>query len=287
MQTILLTFDVEDWFQVENFKAYIPLSSWSLRELRVERNVEILLQILADSPVQVNATFFVLGWIAKRCPSLVRKIHQQGHEVASHGFGHQLCYEQETAELLQDLVQSKELLENVIGAPVYGYRAPSFSISDETIQMVKKAKYLYDSSFNSYEGHGRYGSLTLPDKSQPDTPVYTLEDSFYEIPVSNLRLGQKIIPWAGGGYFRLLPSFLHQIGVRRILQKTKCYTFYMHPWEIDPNQPRMREVQPFFRFRHYVNLQKTECKLRKLIVTNKQSTFQTCHDFVSVFKEDS
>ncbi len=219
-KTILLTFDVEDWFQVENFKEYIPYSTWSSRELRVEKNTVELLNLLDDSPTTVQATFFVLGWIAERCPDLVREIHQRGHEVASHGIDHHLCYNQTPEELHLDLIKSKELLEDIIGSEVSGYRAPSFSITDEALNIVRKAGYLYDSSYNSYEGHGRYGSLNLPKTEKQDLPLYSLFPSFYEIPVSNLRLGSKVIPWGGGGYFRLLPSFLHRAGVKHILKAT-------------------------------------------------------------------
>ena len=279
-KTILLTFDVEDWFQVENFKEYIPYCTWPEREIRVEQNTIRLLDLLDDAPVPVRATFFVLGWIAQRYPELVREIQNRGHEVASHGFDHHLCYKQTPEELSRDLLKSKELLEKIIQEPVNGYRAPSFSITDETIIFVKEAGYLYDSSYNSYEGHGRYGQLTLPGTETVDQPLYALSTSFYEIPVSNLRLNNTIIPWGGGGYFRLLPSFLHRAGVQRILKKSNCYTFYMHPWEIDPEQPRVREASYFFRFRHYVNLSRAIQKLTRFIHCKKGHTFQTCTDYI-------
>ncbi len=279
-KTILLTFDVEDWFQVENFKDCIPFSAWSSSELRVEKNTLELLNLLDDCPNTVKATFFVLGWIAERCPDLVREIHQRGHEIASHGSDHHLCYRQSPEDLYQDLIESKKLLEDIIGSEIAGYRAPSFSITDESLSMVRKAGYLYDSSYNSYEGHGRYGSLTLP-KTEKDRPLYFLLPSFYEIPLSNLRLGSKIIPWGGGGYFRLLPSFLHRAGVRHILRQNGCYTFYMHPWEIDPGQPRVREAKASFRFRHYVNLKRAKDKLKKFVNDNCQHSFLTCREFIN------
>jgi len=280
-KTILLTFDVEDWFQVENFKEYIPYSSWDSRELRVKKNTIDLLDLLDSAPTQVQATFFVLGWVAERYPDLVREIQQRGHEVASHGCEHHLCYNQTPEELRQDLSKSKELLEDLIGVEVLGYRAPSFSITDEAIRIVQEVGYLYDSSYNSYGAHGRYGSLTLPKTQKEDLPLYALSSTFYEIPVSNLRIGKKIIPWGGGGYFRLLPSFLHRVGVKQILKQNKCYTFYMHPWEIDPGQPRVQEAKAFFRFRHYVNLHSTKKKLAKLVAANKEHTFLTCGEFIT------
>ena len=280
-KTILLTFDVEDWFQVENFKEYIPYSSWEDKELRVEKNTTELLDLLDDAPTQIQATFFVLGWIAERYPDLVREIHKRGHEVASHGFDHHLCYNQTPEELRQDLIKSKKLLEDLIGTEVTGYRAPSFSITDDVIKIVQNVGYLYDSSYNSYGGHGRYGSLTLPKEYKWDAPLQALSLDFYEIPVSNLRIADTVIPWGGGGYFRLIPSFLHLAGVRRILQENNCFTFYMHPWEIDPVQPRVKEARPFFRFRHYVNLRRTKKKLRKLIAGNAEHSFLTCNEFIS------
>ncbi len=277
---ILLTFDVEDWFQVENFKECIPFSTWSSRDLRVERNTNVLLDLLSDAPTQVRATFFILGWIAERCPGLVREIHQRGHEIASHGVDHHLCYKQPPEDCLWDLIKSKELLEDIIGHKVSGYRAPSFSITDTVVNLVREAGYLYDSSYNSYDGHARYGVLNALKKEKRDLPLYTLSPSFYEIPVSNLRIGNKVIPWGGGGYFRLLPSFLHRAGVKHILQQTGCYTFYMHPWEIDPLQPRVRDAKFLFRCRHYVNLSRAKNKLKKFIATNVEHSFLNCEEFI-------
>jgi polysaccharide deacetylase family protein (PEP-CTERM system associated) len=279
-KTILLTFDVEDWFQVENFKEQIPFSTWPSRELRVEKNTIELLNLLADAPTPVRATFFVLGWIAERCPDLVREIHQRGHEVASHGVNHHLCYNQTPSDLKLDLLKSKALLEDIIGHEVSGYRAPSFSITDEILGIVREAGYLYDSSYNSYGGHGRYGTLKILEMEQRDLPLYSLSSSFYEIPVSNLRIGTKVIPWGGGGYFRLLPSRIYWAGVSHILKKSGCYTFYMHPWEIDPDQPRVKEARPLFRFRHYVNLRTTKNKLKKFIAENAEQSFFTCKEFI-------
>jgi polysaccharide deacetylase family protein (PEP-CTERM system associated) len=279
--TILLTFDVEDWFQVENFKKYIPYSSWGSKELRVEKNTNELLDLLDSVSVPVQATFFILGWIAERYPDLVRDIQKRGHEVASHGFDHHLCYNQSPDDLRDDLLRSKELLEDLTGRQVAGYRAPSFSITDNTIALVREVGYLYDSSFNSYEGHGRYGALRLPQNAKLEAPIYAITPSFYEIPVSNLRVGSHIIPWGGGGYFRLLPAFLHRFGVKRILKQKKHYTFYMHPWEIDLEQPRVQEAKFFFRFRHYVNLHTTKRKLKLFIESNGDNSFQSCNDFIN------
>lgn len=280
MHTILLTFDIEDWFQVENFKEYIPYSTWASREQRVQSNTIAILDLLDDAPTKVKATFFILGWIAEKYPELVCEISKRGHEVASHGYGHKLCYQQSSKELYSDLDKSKKLLEDIIGQEVSGYRAPSFSITNEALTIVQKAGYTYDSSYNSYEGHGRYGSLQLPKDKKQNSPLYPLSPTFYEIPVSNLSLGGKIIPWGGGGYFRLLPSFLHGTGVKYILKRHGCYTFYMHPWEIDPEQPKVREAKLSFRFRHYVNIKNTRTKLTKFMAANGECDFLSCREFI-------
>ena len=284
---ILLTFDVEDWFQVENFKEYISYDSWPERELRVEKNTLALLDLLDEASKrrqdgqQVQATFFTLGWVADKCPDLVREIDRRGHEVASHGFWHHLCYEQQERELLDDLKQSKEQLEEIVGKEVLGYRAPSFSVDDKVIKAIQQAGYLYDSSYNSYEGHGRYGSLTLPEENrQKRGGCHTFPGPFYELPVSNLQVGNKVIPWGGGGYFRLLPGVIHRMGVRRVLAKQRCFTFYMHPWEIDPGQPRVTAAKASFRFRHYINLDQAADKLRKLILAFEGQSFVSCRQLI-------
>jgi len=281
---ILLTFDIEDWFQVENFKSHIDYSSWPTQEFRVERSTHELLNLLDGFQSPVHATFFILGWVAKQRPELVREIHNRGHEVASHGFAHQLCYKLTADELLEDLVISKKLLEDITGHAVSGYRAPSFSISDKVLELVRNAGYHYDSSYNSFASHGRYGSCTLPKSRNPDPPLYSFSSSFHEIPVSNLRIGQKLIPWGGGGYFRLLPGPVHQAGVNHILKKNGCYTFYLHPWEIDPDQPRVNEAKASLQFRHYVNLKGAKSKLKHFVKGNLKHRFLTCRDFVLLQK---
>ncbi|MFP3927921.1 MAG: polysaccharide deacetylase family protein, partial [Desulfobacteraceae bacterium] len=158
---ILLTIDVEDWFQVENFKPCIPYSTWSSRDLRVERNTHRLLDLFDSTILNPRATFFILGWIGERLPSLIREIHARGHEVASHGCNHELLSSLDAQALIKDLNKSKSLLEDIIGSRVYGYRAPSFSIDKEILGYIRDAGYLYDSSYNSFSLHGRYGRLPI------------------------------------------------------------------------------------------------------------------------------
>jgi polysaccharide deacetylase family protein (PEP-CTERM system associated) len=242
-KTILLTFDVEDWFQVENLRTWSPFSSWDGFELRVEKNTHLILDLLDAVNLNTNididnqkkadaskpkATFFLLGWIAKRLPNLAREIDKRGHEVASHGFNHNLCYGQSQVELRNDLINSKKMLEDIIGKPVFGYRAPSFSISDSVLATIQSCGYQYDSSFNTFDKHGRYGHIEILDYSIKGS-VYRIDDDFYEIPLSNLSFHGMIIPWAGGGYFRFLPFFIFKKGVKQILKNENNYIFYAHP----------------------------------------------------------
>ena len=273
---ILITVDVEDWFQVENFKPWIPFSSWSSYELRVEKNTHRLLDLF-DSHIQtrnpIKATFFVLGWLAERLPSIVRQIHSRGHEVASHGYSHRLCNEQDCGDFQSDLEESKNLLEDIIGAEIYGYRAPSFSIDDDSLKIVEACGYLYDSSYNSFKFNKRYGRLNCVD---PNSSICRISPGFYELSISNLVIGSRAIPWGGGGYFRLFPFRLFAKGVRFILNRQQAYVFYMHPWEIDPEQPRVKNASFFYKFRHYVNLSKTQSKLTAFFKNFNGYEFTTC-----------
>ena len=286
---LLLTIDVEDWFQVENFKPYIPFTEWPYKDLRVEKNTYCLLDLFDE--VKVKATFFILGWLAERIPSLVREIHSRGHEVASHGYNHILCSQQSLKDLGQDLVKSKKLLEDIVGFPVLGYRAPSFSISDETLKVVEACEYLYDSSFNSFRINRRYGQLTVPPHGEKGIPLplhrekgipLKISDHLYELPISNIRYRNCILPWGGGGYFRLIPFSLFKTGVQHIVKRDNAYVFYLHPWEIDSKQPVVKEASRFFRLRHYINLGNTLTKLSMLIqnLPERQYYFTTCFQYL-------
>lgn len=286
--SFLLTIDVEDWFQVENFKSAIPFSTWSNRELRVEKNTHRLLDLFdtillnptnPTNPLNPKATFFILGWLARRLPRLVKEIHVRGHEIASHGFNHHLCTQQQPEALQQDLADSKAYLEDIIGAPVFGYRAPSFSINNDILKMIEDSGYLYDSSFNSFGLHGRYGKIDL--SGFPQTGLaYSISKTFHELPVSNLMLFEKPLPWGGGGYFRLFPLPLFVQGLKKILRKEPGYVFYMHPWEIDPNQPRVSDISSAYKFRHYINLQKTYSRLHRLVERFRHCQFIPLHPYL-------
>jgi polysaccharide deacetylase family protein (PEP-CTERM system associated) len=278
-KTILLTFDVEDWFQVENFKAYIPFSTWDSHELRVEKNTHTILNLLDSFPFKPKATFFVLGWIANKLPNLVREIQARGHEVANHGNLHHLCTKQTSKEIIQDLKTAKNLLEDIIGKKVYGYRAPSFAITHDILKMIKETGHLYDSSFNSFSMHKRYGTLDFHDTPKKGA-AYKISDDFFELPITNLTISQKILPLGGGGYFRLMPFAMFKLGMNIVLNKDKTFLFYSHPWEFDPDQPRVELASTGFKFRHYINLNKTEKKFKALIKSFNNLKFTSCIDYL-------
>ncbi|MDZ7771627.1 MAG: XrtA system polysaccharide deacetylase [Balneolaceae bacterium] len=265
MNEVYVTIDVEDWFQVENLRPAFPRETWDRQEWRVHRNVERLLELLADH--RARATFFVLGSVADAFPDLVRRIADEGHEVASHGYNHQLLYSMNQQELREDLTRSKKLLEDLTGREVTGYRAPSFSISDGIIEHIRAAGYRYDSSYNDFGSHGRYGSIDMERWELICQGVWRCNGTpFYEIPIQNLKFMGLNIPWGGGGYFRMLPWRLFKKGIENITAH-KPYIFYFHPWEIDPDQPVIKELPAGSRFKHYVNLSKSEARFKELLKT--------------------
>ena len=279
-QFVLLTFDVEDWFQVENFKPWIPQSTWSSYELRVEKSTHRLLDLL-DAAGFCKATFFVLFWIAQRLPRLIQEIHARGHEVASHGWKHVRCDQQSAGELKNDLEYSKKMLEDTVGAPVYGYRAPSFSINEDVLKAIADCGYLYDSSFNSFSLHDRYGMINLAGKERKGIST-RVSDCFYELPVSNMRIRQLVFPLGGGAYFRLLPFSLFKTAARQVIDKDGAFLFYAHPWELDPDQPIINEASGFARFKHYANQKKTASRLKDFIMFFKGRHFCSCSDYLRI-----
>jgi polysaccharide deacetylase family protein (PEP-CTERM system associated) len=397
---ILLTIDVEDWFQVENFKPWIPFETWDQRELRVEKNVHRLLDLFdslevahragsiahgaedkaykteelknfrrrrigisqfhpgtekikkypenpvnpvgqnnnkiesnprsnyelksneqrdnhkgnneaatgmpsslpafqPSSPSRPKATFFVLGWLADRLPHLVREIQSRGHEVASHGYNHILCNEQSPAALKKELTDSKKKLEDIIGSAVFGYRAPNFSVNDDILKLIEDCGYLYDSSYNSFALHGRYGKVSLNGSSKKGL-AHQMSADFFELPISNIHIRYPlsfepsalsprkrfVLPWGGGAYFRLMPFPIFKLGVKNILNKENAYLFYLHPWEIDPDQPVVKNAPARFKFRHYSNLSKSLNKLIKFIDSFPKCQFITCSQYLKSIRQD-
>ncbi len=278
-KTILLTFDVEDWFQVENFKEYIPFSSWDSKALRVEKNIHLILDLLDSFKFKPKATFFILGWVAQRNPSLIRKIAQRGHEIASHGRNHNLCTALSPKALEQDLKDAKNLLEDITGEAVYGFRAPSFAVNDNILKIIKKTGHMYDSSYNSFAMHGRYGKISLS-PNQIGKSCLKIDNAFYEIPISNLNWGRRVMPLGGGGYFRLFPLVLFLQGMNQVLKEEKTFTFYSHPWEFDPDQPKVNQASRSFKFRHYVNQVSAAKKLKKMIENFKNCRFISCVNYI-------
>lgn len=288
---ILFTVDLEDWFQVENLRAGIPFASWPSRELRVEENTHRILDLLdamgqeeAAGPPQ--ATFFVLGWIAERLPHLVREIQVRGHEVASHGYLHRYSHEFSPGNLEGDLVKSRHLLEDIIGGRIYGYRAPSFFIDGDILKTIEGSGYAYDSSYNSFGLNRRYGRVDLSPYETEGIAV-KISDTFSELPISNLTCCRGILPWGGGGYFRLIPLSIFRMGVQSILERDGAYLFYIHPWELDPDQPRVDTVPAFYRFRHYVNLGRTRHKVSAFLGHLKGCRFVTCRDYLGLANGES
>ena len=255
-----LSIDVEDYFQVSAFENHIRRSDWETLPCRVERNVERILQLLDEGGVQ--ATFFVLGWVAERYSAMIVRIANAGHEVASHGFDHARVGAQNPNQFQADIALAKAVLEDIGGKPVLGYRAPSFSVGPATqwaFESIAKAGYRYSSSVYPIR-HDHYGA--------PNSPRFAHEakDGLLELPVATVRIARANLPAGGGGYFRLLPYALSQWSIRRInAVDQQPAVFYFHPWEIDPDQPRVTGTSFKTRFRHYVNLTRTEPRLRRLI----------------------
>lgn len=258
----VMSVDVEEWFHVENLKQVIDRDSWGRQTSRVERNVDRLLELMAGHG-DVRCTWFILGWVAERAPHVVSRIAEAGHEIASHGYHHDLLDDLSPESFEADVQRSKRLLEDIGGAAVIGYRAPSFSIKEWAFPILQEAGFEYDSSFFPTVGHDRYGRL---DGVAPDHAVAEVLPGFFEISISSMSLASVAVPWGGGGYFRLLPYSVFRAGARRILRSGRPYVFYIHPWEIDPDQPRPKGLPPVSRFRHYVGLGRCEDRFKSLLV---------------------
>lgn len=257
-----MSVDVEDYFQVSALERYIPREHWDSLPCRVELNTTRILSLFADA--DVKATFFTLGWVAERYPKLIRRIVDEGHELACHGYSHVRATSQSPKQFRDDVALSKQLLEDIGGVRVKGYRAASYSIGAENLWALKELEELgfeYSSSIYPVR-HDLYG---MPEASRfafrPDNAPGLLE-----IPVTTLAMGGKNFPAGGGGFFRLLPYPISRWAIRRVNGVDgQPSVFYFHPWEIDPDQPRQSGIDVKTRFRHYLNLSRMEARIWRLL----------------------
>lgn len=256
-----MSVDVEDYFQVSAFEPYVSRDEWDKRECRVESNVDRILELFNRHGVK--STFFTLGWVAERYPGLVRRMVEEGHEVASHGWSHVRVTQQDEAAFREDVVRTKALLEDVTGREVIGYRAASYSIGAQNLwalDVLKATGHKYSSSIYPIK-HDLYG--------MPEAPRFAFQpfdDDFYEFPVTTVNVGGKNLPCGGGGWFRLVPYAGMRWAIRRVNKEDQeSAIFYFHPWEIDPDQPRQMGLDPKTRFRHYLNLDRMASRLDRLL----------------------
>ena len=258
----ILTFDVEEYFHASAFEKVVTPDRWPQLESRVERNVEKILDLLER--YQVRATFFVLGWIGKHHPWVVKKIAALGHEVACHGYDHRLVYQMSPDDFRRQLSRSIDILQELTGKKILGFRAPSFSINKDTLwafEILAEMGIRYDSSIFPIF-HDRYG---MPQTPREKFKIKTDQGAeIIELPVSSIRILGQNLPFGGGGYFRLFPLWFTNWSLRRINQRGLPAVFYLHPWELDPEQPVL-EIGCWERFRHYSNLKIVEKKLERLL----------------------
>jgi len=256
-----MSVDVEDYFQVSAFEAHVDRGSWNTLPCRVEANVERVLELFENH--QVQATFFTLGWVADRYPEVVKKIVDNGHELASHGWEHRRVSSQSPAEFREDITRTKHLLEDVGGGAVKGYRAASYSIGSEQAWAWKEladAGYQYSSSIVPIK-HDHYG---IP--GAPRFAFETAEKALLEVPITTVSVAGRNLNCGGGGWFRLFPYAFSRWALNRVNnEEEEPGIFYFHPWEIDPDQPKMQGLSAKTSFRHYLNLSRTYGRLEKLL----------------------
>jgi polysaccharide deacetylase family protein (PEP-CTERM system associated) len=261
IKTNAITIDVEDYFQVSAFENVIDRKDWDSLEHRIERNIQKILNLLSDQ--DTKATFFTLGWIAERYPAIVNKIVAGGHELASHGYAHQRVSNLTKQEFKTDILKAKEILENISGQAILGYRAPSYSIGKNNIwafKILAETGHTYSSSIYPVQ-HDHYG--------YPGAPRFAFRDQntgLIEVPISTVKIMNRMLPVGGGGFFRFYPYPFSRYLINRVNLLDKQPTvFYLHPWELDPGQPMQSNISTKTRFRHYLNLHKTEGRLKRLL----------------------
>ena len=254
--------DVEDYFQVEAFADVVPRERWDSYSLRVQGNTQRVLDLLDNRGV--SATFFVLGWVAERFPELVREIASRGHELACHSYWHRLIYKLTPDEFAEDTRRAKETIEQAAGCAIVGYRAPSYSVTSRSLWALEKlveAGFTYDSSIFPIR-HDVYG---IPDAPRAPFRLKTPSGPLVEYPITTFRLGGgPNLPVGGGGYLRLLPFWYTRLGFHRARAENLPLIAYIHPWEVDPGQPRL-PGRPRSRLRHYTNLSRTYARLEALL----------------------
>jgi polysaccharide deacetylase family protein (PEP-CTERM system associated) len=278
-----MSVDVEDYFHVSVFDGLVPRSAWADMESRVVANTERLLDLFDE--FNVRATFFVLGWVADRHPRLARTIVERGHEIASHGYAHRLVYDQTLAAFREDVRRAKRVIEDASGAEVGGYRAPSFSVTPRSLwalEILIEEGHWYDTSIFPVR-HDRYG---IPPSPREPFRVQRNGGSLIEIPASTVQVGPLRLAVAGGGYFRILPYAWCRWGIGYLNRTERLpAVFYLHPWEIDPEQPRLPAGR-LGRFRHYRNLHKTEPRLRRLLAEFRFGTVASLLNNEGLSSED-
>ncbi|KZZ15488.1 polysaccharide deacetylase [Oleiphilus sp. HI0079] len=272
-----MTVDVEDYFQVAAFAPNIKYDEWEKWPMRVEQNTHAILDLFDKQGIQ--ATFFVLGWVAERKPELVREIQKRGHEIACHGMTHQLVYSQKPEVFREETFRSKALLEDITGQAVNGYRAASYSITKQSLWALETlidAGFTYDSSIFPVH-HDRYGMPGAP--LNIHTAITTAEKSITEFPLTSAQFMGRRLPVAGGGYFRIYPYWFTRSMLKRASEEIdQPFIFYLHPWEVDPNQPRIPGASALSRFRHYTNLKRCMPRLETLIKDFEFTTVQAVTD---------
>ena len=272
MNPAIISVDVEDYFHVEAFAGVISSDAWDSYESRVERNTERILDLLDDA--RTSGTFFILGWVAERFPALVRRIVERGHEPACHSYWHRLIYKLTPTEFRDDTQRAKDAIEQACGTAVYGYRAPSFSVTGRSawaLDVLAELGFRYDSSVFPVH-HDVYG---VPSAPRAPFRVETPFGSIVEFPMATFRFRQNGTNWpvAGGGYLRLLPYRYTESGIRRAWREGLPVVSYIHPWELDPEQPRIAAPLKS-RVRHYTNLKRTESRLRRLLTLGPFTSFR-------------
>ena len=279
MTACLLTFDVEDWFQVENLRPLFPPESWESMSRRVTASTRVILRLLEEQ--RIPATFFILGWVAEHEPALVEEIAAAGHEIASHGYGHILPLALAPGEFRTDVLRARSVLETVSRREVVGYRAPSFSIDRKRLAILADCGFRYDSSHHPFALHGRYGRLGEPG-SRIWPGVYRVDGKMIELELPVEKVGPLRLPASGGGYFRLYPGSLFRHLARKAADRMGHFIMYLHSWEFDPGQPRVRKAGLFRTFRHYNNLSRTLARIERLITMMKgmDARFLTASQFL-------